>query len=229
MGWTEIKVWVRDDLAGDQVAIDRAHIDANRTRRQLGPLDNVRLARRLAELELGRKPGNLGDGELKTLCGRVAEKMGISSRHAQRLLNIACIPMPIQRAYSSGQLKLVDADQVSRLDGRVQRRIAEAIEAGGDPAEIVAPHLVALKRPVKPEDAYERLIAELDRGLDALEGREEQVRTSSFGVEGELQLFERFDGFHRTVATIRTRRLEKYRCDVEEFIRERGPGGAVDE
>ncbi len=24
LGWTEIKVWVRDDLAGDQVAIDRA-------------------------------------------------------------------------------------------------------------------------------------------------------------------------------------------------------------
>ena len=86
------------------------------------------------------------------MCGRVAKQMDPFPR-MRNVSNISSIPMPIQRVYSAGRLKLVDADQVSRLDRRVQQRIAGEIEAGGDPAEIVARHLAALKRPVKPDDA----------------------------------------------------------------------------
>jgi ParB/RepB/Spo0J family partition protein len=160
LGWSEITVWVRDNLAGDQAAIDRAHIGANMNRRQLDPLDKVRLARRLAELELGRKPGQLQNDELKALCGCVAEQMRLSPRHAQRLINISTIPIQIQRAYSAGQLPLVDADRVSRLGPGTQGQIARSIEDGGNPARIVAPHLPEQARKVKPRDAYKQLIVD---------------------------------------------------------------------
>ena len=71
----------------------------------------------------------------------------------QRLLNISSLPMPIQRAYSARRITVVNADKVSRPRRSVQRQVVAEIEAGGDPAEIVAPHLAAVKRPIKPEDA----------------------------------------------------------------------------
>ncbi len=228
LGWTHITVWVRDDLADDQVAIDRAHIDANQNRRQLDPLDEVRMARRRAEMKLGRKPGGLFEHEMKALCGRLADKMRLSRRNVQRLLNISGIPMPIQHAHSAKRLKLVDADQVSRLDRRVQQRIAEEIEAGGDPAEIVAPHLAALKRPVKAEDAYEPLMTALARGLEALEGREDQIRPPLVAAEGDLELLERFSRFHEALASTLTRHVEDSRSKLETYFLESGRGGTID-
>ena len=61
LGRTEITVRVRDDLADDRSAIDRRHIAANLHRRQLLPLDQVRLAARMLEIERGHRPGTLGE------------------------------------------------------------------------------------------------------------------------------------------------------------------------
>jgi ParB/RepB/Spo0J family partition protein len=46
LGWLRVDVWVRDDL-GDQDAIDRRHIEANSTRRQLTKLGQARLMKRV--------------------------------------------------------------------------------------------------------------------------------------------------------------------------------------
>jgi hypothetical protein len=224
LGWVEITVWVRDDIADDQAAIDRRHLDANRDRRQLDPLDKVRLARRLAEMELGRPPGGLFDREAKALCSGVAKQMGLSSRHAQRLLSISRLPMPIQRAYAAGRITLVSADMVSRLSWRNLAQIVGEIEAGGDPAKIIAPYLAPLKRPIKADDAFERLMAEVARGLDSLEGCEDQIRRSILDVGADLQLMDRFSRFHQVLAPILTRRLEKFDHDERELMASLGLG-----
>jgi hypothetical protein len=54
LGWTAIPVWVQEDLGDDEDAIALAHMEANRARRQLDPLDRARLVRR--DLDL---PGDL--------------------------------------------------------------------------------------------------------------------------------------------------------------------------
>ena len=176
--WDEITVWVRDDIAGDQDAIDRRHLDANRNRRHLDPLDKVRLARRLAEMELRRSPG--GDSstqEQEELRDRVGGRIGYSGRHAQRLLSILSTPMAVQRAFSRGKLPLVHADKVSRLGWTKQKQIAEEIEAGGGPAEIVASYLPTPRPKDKPDKTYKKMMTELARGLDTLEGHVAQLRS----------------------------------------------------
>jgi ParB family chromosome partitioning protein len=229
LGWSAITVRVRDDLAGDRTAIDRAHIEANKNRRQLGPLDKVRLARRLAELELGREPGQISVDELKSLCGPVAEQMVRSPRHAQRLISISGLPMPIQKAFSVGKIKVEAADRVSRLPGRIQQRIVEEIEAGGDPAEIVARYLPKSARKVRPDDAYERLVAELFRGLDALEGREEEIRRSASEIRSDLEAFERFGHFREIVVPMLVRRREESERAWKEATATFGRGDNTDD
>lgn len=208
LGLSEVPVRVRYDLAGDEAGIDRAHLEANRNRRQLGPLDQVRIARRLAEIEAGRPPGQIAARELKALCGRVGERMGLSPRHAQRLLNISGLPMLIQKAFSEGRLKLVDADRISRLARRTQEGIAAEIEAGGDPARVVAPYLERPARKAKPGDAFERLVDELARALDALEGREGEIPRPVSRIRADLEVLERFQVFSEVVVPILEKRFE---------------------
>jgi ParB-like nuclease domain len=116
LGWNEIRVRIRGDLDGNPDAIARAHIEANLVRRQLGPLDKARLARRLMELERGRRSASFSTQEQEELRDRVGGRIGYSGRHAQRLINILSAPMAVQQAFSRGQLPLVEADKASRLD-----------------------------------------------------------------------------------------------------------------
>src|SRR5262249_10521503 len=62
LGWTHITAWVRDELGGDDDAINRRHIEANLDRRQLGRLDRGRLALRPMESERGRRDATWTDG-----------------------------------------------------------------------------------------------------------------------------------------------------------------------
>ena len=52
LGWTELDVWVRDDLAADPAAAERRLIEDNLHRRQLGKLGLARCYRALKVLEL---------------------------------------------------------------------------------------------------------------------------------------------------------------------------------
>ncbi len=250
LGWTEIRVWVRDDLADDQTAIDRLHIEANLGRRQLDPLDRVRLARRLLEIERGRQAADFSREERDEVRERLGKLVGYSGRHAQRLLNILSTPMPVQLAFSKGQLPVVQADKVSHLRWTKQKQIAREIEDGGDPAKVVAAHLPSRCRKVKPDKTYERILTELARGLDAIEGRVDQIR-SVFGVEKDLQLLERFGRFHEDLAlnfsrrdAERARLLQDYQAEfgidltapvaecarlVQEFKAKSGYGDSIDE
>jgi ParB-like chromosome segregation protein Spo0J len=63
LGWKGIPVRVRTDLA-DERAIELRLIEANRVRRQLDTLDQIRLEVRRLEIEWKREPGQLSDSEL---------------------------------------------------------------------------------------------------------------------------------------------------------------------
>lgn len=221
LGLTEVPVLVRHDLTGDPAASDRAHLKANLHRRQLSPIDQVRIARRLAEIEAGRPASRMTTRELKALSRHVSDRMGLSPRHVQRLLNISMLPMSIQKAFAAGGLTVVEADRVSRLTVRSQEKIAAEIEAGEDPARIVKPYFAAQKpaRELKPGAAFERLLADLARGLDTLEGREEELPLRR-DLEGELALLERFRDYCEVLGVA----IKEKKEDWNRFLAEFGAG-----
>jgi ParB-like chromosome segregation protein Spo0J len=217
LGLTEVPVRARYDLAGDENAIDLAHLRANRSRRQLHPLDKVRLERREMELELGRRWADFSKKEQEQLIDRLHQKYGYSERHARRLINILVTPMAIQAEVSRGRLPQVKADQVSRVGWSKQVRIGEEIEAGGDPAVIVARYLPGRRRPPKADVAYRRLMAELERTLDDLEGREDEIDRFGPKAERDLAVFERLGRFRENVEAMLGRRREEWRRPLEDF------------
>jgi len=141
LGWTKVRVRVRYDLAGNELEADRLHALANQNRRQLGPLDQARLAKRLTEIEEKKPPGGLPDWKSGDLRDRVGAVMGMSGRHVTRLLNVLKAPMCVQRAVAAGTMTMVVAERIARLDAGAQREVAREIEGGADPAVVAAAHL----------------------------------------------------------------------------------------
>jgi ParB-like chromosome segregation protein Spo0J len=193
LGWDELRVWIRDDLVGDQ--IERRHLDANRNRRQLDMLDQVRLEVRLFELEKKRPPGGLGDWQLTEFKEHVAKAIGKTRRHTQRLLNVLEAPMVIQRAYSEGRLRIELAEKVRRLGAEVQSQIASDIDAGGDPTELVGQHLkTSLPKPKAASlgDMLGQLVAELESGMETLKGKENKISRSADELSHDIEVLSQF-------------------------------------
>jgi ParB-like chromosome segregation protein Spo0J len=228
LGWTEVPVEVCDDLAGDDVAIDLAHARANKTRRQLDALDRVRLERRVMELERGRRWADVSENEKQLLRDEMCKRHGYSDRHVKRLINILTTPMPVQKAVSKGRLPLVKADRVSRLSWPKQTKIVEEIEAGGEPAEIVDRYLTARRRPPKADVAYRRLMADVERALDDLEGREAEINWSGPKAERDLAVFERLGRLRENVEAMLERRSEEWRRSREDAETDLGFLGDLD-
>jgi len=189
LGWDEVMVMVRYDLAGDEFAIERRMIEANLHRRQLDPLDRVRLARRMLEIGQRREPGGLSQYAEQDLRDRVGEALGMSGRNVQRYLNILNAPMEVQRAHSEGRLSMKLAEKVARL-GEVEReQIAAAIRAGGDPAEVVAAHLPeSAPAEIDPDKEHELFLAAGTRAVAALDGRVEEVR-GGMDLDQEIEMW----------------------------------------
>jgi ParB-like chromosome segregation protein Spo0J len=195
LGWTEIKVWVREDLAGDQDAIDLAHITVNRDRRQLDPLGETRLERREMEIERKRGPGGLTESDEKELPARVVKRIGGEIRNARRYVNVSRTPMAVQKAFSAGKLALVRAEKVSRLSDRAQKQVAEEIEAGGDPTAVVEAHLQEGAPRVNPATAFGRIMSAVERNLDFVEGHADEIGHTAGRIYKTLDLIRRLESF----------------------------------
>jgi ParB-like chromosome segregation protein Spo0J len=177
LGWDEVRVLVRHDLAGDEAAIERRLIEANLNRRQLDALDRVRLARRMQEIDGRKRPGGLSQCDEQDLRDRVGEALGMSGRNVQRYLNILNAPMEVQRAYSGGRVSMKLAEKVARLEGPMQEEIAAEISSGGDPAQVVIAHLPeAAPAEVDPDREYECFLAAAAHAVEVLDGRVARVR-----------------------------------------------------
>jgi hypothetical protein len=135
LSWTEIRCWVRDDLAkaGDE-AVERRLIEDNFNRRQLGRLEIGRCYKRLRDLERGngRRTWN-GQGEL---CNFLAKRFDLSGRTLDRYAKILDAPLEIQRAFEADKLPLVLAARFPGLPEGIQRKIVATIKAGQNPKKL---------------------------------------------------------------------------------------------
>ena len=198
LGWEEVSVWVRDDLTVEQV--EQRHLDANRNRRQLDTLDQVRAAVRTFELKKGCEPGRLSDRQRADLKKTLAEMIDHSERNTQRYLNVVRAPMDVQKAVSDGKLKLVLAANVCRLAKHVQAKIAEEIHAGGNPTEIVNAHLPKpAPKKIDPGKALGKLVAELEVGMTHIAGQEAKVKRTVDELAHEVDVLQRFGEFSRNL------------------------------
>ena len=223
LGWEEVDVWVRGDLTGDQIEL--RHLDANRNRRQLDTLDQLRLARRTFELNEGCEPGGLSDWQYAKMKKTVAKTIGKSPRHTQRLLNVVDAPMDVQKAFSDGKLKVELAEKVHRLNKDLQAEIAAKIRAGGNPNGIVLEHLQ--KPATKPADPWEvlgRVVDALDVGMEVLGGREGEIRSSDADLERHIGVFERSQPFVEELLSTRKAQQDnqaKLKKAVQDLVNDR--------
>jgi ParB family chromosome partitioning protein len=177
LGWAELTVWVRDDLADDPAAAERRLIEDNLNRRQLGPLELARCYRHLKLLEARRGAGGLSDSAKSDLRDAIGRRLGVSGRNLDRYLRVLDgTPPEVQAAVASKKLPVTVAERVAGLGKPVRERIAAEIRGGADPRKVVGPFLT--KKSVQhrlPRDAKTAFIKSLERGLADLGGRVEQV------------------------------------------------------
>jgi ParB/RepB/Spo0J family partition protein len=177
LGWDQVDVWVRHDLADDPVAVERRLIEDNLHRRQLGPMGKARCYLRLKELEGGDRGGRLPDHEWKDLRDRLGKRLGGSGRNLDRYLRILnCTPQEVQDAVEAGRLPLTLAYQVVGLKVPQKELIARQIREGGNPKTVVT-RAVGKKdsKHKRARDAKAAFLKALERGRADLNGRVQEV------------------------------------------------------
>jgi ParB family chromosome partitioning protein len=180
LGWSEIPVVVRHDLAAQgDAAVEAELIQDNFDRRHLDDLTLARGIQRLLELERrlpkGRRASPQGD-----LRDRLAarQQTGKSGRTVSRLLQMLRTPVEVQQAYSTGKLTRAQVLQVERLSRAAQEDVAKAIRDGQEPADAVAQFVPTPdRRHRRPRQAVVAFVAALERGLKDLDGRLAQIRS----------------------------------------------------
>lgn len=151
LGRAEAWVRVRKDLdTPDKVAA--YFVDQNLNRRQLDPLDKVRLATKLFELERTKESSRLSVKEY------IAQRLGMTRRNLDRYLSVAETPMPVQNAYSQRRLSLVSAARVARLSTDVQSMIAAQIAGGEDAEKVVHAYVNTASQSTSDEKALQALL-----------------------------------------------------------------------
>ena len=96
LGWPEVTVWIRGDLAHDPFAVEIRMIEDNISRRQLDMLDQIRNVYRLVELRRRQSAGCMTGHQGHDLRDEIAREIGKSGRHVQRYLNVLKAIMPVQ-------------------------------------------------------------------------------------------------------------------------------------
>ena len=169
LGWTEIAVNVRHDLAeAGAAATEAAFIADNLNRRHLSPLGKAACIKRLIELEAGCRTGGLSGRQADRLKAVVAERMGLSPRSVNRYLLILKCPVAVQQAFDRGDLTLTEAGKVALLSSRLQEEVARRITAGEKPKTVLADKLDVTLSDHAARGEFDRLISSLIRKLPKL-------------------------------------------------------------
>ncbi len=131
LGWAEVAAWVRDDLVGDDAAVERRLVEDNLTRRQLGPLAMARCYKALKVLERTSKSARLTDSESKELRDQLGKRLNCSGRTLDRYLRVLDhTPQVVQDAVESGALPLTLAEKVASLNNARREQIAKRSAKG---------------------------------------------------------------------------------------------------
>ena len=178
LGWKEIEVVVRHDLAGaGEAAVEELFVADNLFRRQLGPLARARCMRRLMELKTGDKAWGLNGAQRENLKTEIGRQLGLSLRSVNRYLLILGTPPAVQAAFDRVELSLTVAGRVALLDKKDQSQVARRIEAGETASKVVAEALHP--RGDDGDDvgrSFGRLVSSLERELPLLAGKTRSIR-----------------------------------------------------
>lgn len=169
LGWTEIDVIIRHDLAaqGDD-AVEAHFIRDNFTRRQLTPLGRARCLQRLIEVE-GKIPKWNGNAKREALKTEIGKRLNMSGRNVARYLLVLDTPPEVQQAFDTGKLRLVEAGRVSLLAKAKRQALVQRIEAGEDVVKAVKDALAASPTDCdSPDRSFVRLVVALNREIGNL-------------------------------------------------------------
>lgn len=182
LGLKTVPVVVRHDLANDPAAAEREFLRDNRLRKQLDTLDEVRVEVRLILSERDLDAAALDHSDRRDMLEELAKRTGLSLKHAGRLLTLVLdLPAPLQFAVSAGRLGIVEAVRVAGLPAEAKLRLADAIETGADPKELLAEYGTRVARSrVSPTAAFRIMMAAIARGAAACDGRASQVRPEPY-------------------------------------------------
>lgn len=187
LGWLQIEVVIRHDLAASGSAAEQHLINDNFVRRQLTPLGRARCIRRLMEIEEGRPSDRFGAGRRERLKARIASRMGLSTRTVSRYLLILETPASVQQAYDRGELSLVAAGQVALMREQAREEIAHRIECGEKPGSVVTQF--RMRRDVGIGDplrlAFIRLANTLRREIPAVKGRAAEIDARQLALRAD--------------------------------------------
>jgi ParB-like chromosome segregation protein Spo0J len=215
LGWKTVQVWVRDDLA-DETAVALRHIEANRERRQLDTLDQMRLEVRKLEIEKKRKPGGLVGDDWHVLKARLENVLEKSGRSVQRYQNVLNAPMEVQDAYSKGKLPMKLAEKVGQQRPALQDEIAAAIRDGEDPTEAIVSRLRKPKvKPREPGKQLGDLVRNIEETMEDLSGHEKEIQRNLYSLENDLEVLKRFASYSKELRKVLTARRDVLAKELE--------------
>jgi ParB-like chromosome segregation protein Spo0J len=174
LGWTTVKVWVRDDLlAQGESAVEERLVWDNLSRRQLGPLGLARCYQHLKKLGLTNPKSRLLDSEKRELRDQIGKRLKMSGRNLDRYLRVLeGTPQAVQDAVEADKLVVTLAEKVAGLPKAQRDQIAQEIVAGGKPTDVVRRFVAkGTGRHQKPQKAMTAFLKALDHGVADLEGR----------------------------------------------------------
>lgn len=176
LGWKEIDVVVRHDLAGEgDAAVEEHFIEDNFVRRQLSPLARAKSLKRLMELEEGREVARFGFTKKEELKARIAARMGLSARSVSRYLLLLDAPAAVQRVFDTGAITLIVAGKVALLPKKAQTEVARRIESGENPKVVLADCCGDEQVVAGPGKAFGRLLATLRREIPRVRGQRDRI------------------------------------------------------
>jgi ParB-like chromosome segregation protein Spo0J len=181
LGWTEIAVVIRSDLAsaGPQ-AVENHLIMDNFARRQLTPLAKARCICRLLELETGWQAASVGYILRERLKNRIGKQMGLSSRSINRYLLVLEAPIAVQTAFDRGEITLNNAGKVCRLSKTVLLEISQRLDKGEPAREVIGDCLARVvpsrrKANDSINQSFGRLTRAISRELPTITGHTDQI------------------------------------------------------
>lgn len=181
--WAEIDAVLRPDLADNgDAAVEDYVLFSRLNRRGRHRLEVARDYQRLHEIgqhewrKGRRRRDDLHECQRRNLHDLMAEKLGAKGRSLNRWLAVLQAPVEVQDALIREQISLVDAEAVGHLRPKVKEEIAQAIRDGGNVKDVVVAHLPQKDgRHKSAHDAFSALLRSIKRGVQDLDGREDQI------------------------------------------------------
>lgn len=169
------------ELVGDEFEQRSAFISQNLSRRQLSPLQRGVLMVRKFEADRGMGIGEaLQPRHWRRVKAAVADILGVSGRHANRVLRILLLPHPVVTAVDQGRLSMSVAEKLDTLEAENLQSVVEEIEQAladdtADINAIVKQYLADPQPKWKPERDFDRLCTALETFNETHGANTEQI------------------------------------------------------